>query len=91
MDRRDTDRHPTRTVVYLCLPDGERRACRAINLSASGVFLKGASMGLRQGQRVELAFAVDFGTVTRLHRRQAVVAHVSEGGTGLMMDAYAVT
>ncbi len=91
MDRRDSDRHPTRTVVYLSLPHGGRQVCKAVNLSASGVFLKGASMGLRQGQRVELAFAVDFGTVTRLHRRQAVVAHVSEGGTGLVMDAYAVT
>ena len=61
-----------------------------MNLSASGVLLTGAGLGLRKGQRVELAFAVDFGTVTRLHRRQAVVAHVSAGGTGLMMDAQAV-
>jgi hypothetical protein len=26
-----------------------------------------------------------------VHRRSAVVAHVSGGGTGLMMDAYAAT
>jgi hypothetical protein len=26
-----------------------------------------------------------------VHRRTAVVAHVSGGGTGLMMDAYAAT
>ncbi|MEY4760298.1 MAG: hypothetical protein RLZZ200_154 [Pseudomonadota bacterium] len=90
MDRRDTDRHPTRTVVYLSLPGGGRKACRAVNLSASGVFLSGAGLGLSKGQRVDLAFAVDFGTVTRLHHRQAVVAHVSDGGTGLMMDALAV-
>jgi hypothetical protein len=27
--------------------------------------------------------------VTKVHRRTAVVAHISGGGTGLMMDAYA--
>ena len=43
---------------------------------------------LRKGQQVELAFAINLGAVTKLHRRTAVVAHVSRGGTGLMMDAY---
>ena len=37
---------------------------------------------------MELAFAINLGAVTKLHRRTAVVAHVSRGGTGLMMDAY---
>jgi hypothetical protein len=46
-------------------------------------------MGLRKGQKVQLAFAINLGTITKLHRRTAVVAHVSGGGTGLMMDAYA--
>jgi hypothetical protein len=44
---------------------------------------------VRKGQQVELAFAIDLGAVTKLHRRSAVVAHISGGGTGLMMDAYA--
>ena len=39
---------------------------------------------------MELAFAINLGTITKLHRRTAVVAHVSGGGTGLMMEAYAV-
>jgi hypothetical protein len=43
-------------------------------------------MGLRKGQTVELAFAISLGIVTKLHRRSAVVAHVSRGGTGLMME-----
>jgi hypothetical protein len=46
-------------------------------------------MGLRKGQSVELAFAINLGTITKLHRRTAIVAHVSGGGTGLMMEAYA--
>jgi hypothetical protein len=35
-----------------------------------------------------LSFAINLGAVTKLHRRTAVVAHVSRGGTGLMMENY---
>jgi len=64
------------------------RLARAVNLSANGVFIRSPLMNLRKGQQVELAFAIDLGNVTKLHRRSAVVAHISGGGTGLMMDAY---
>ena len=67
---------------------GRKKLCRAINLSATGVFVETTNLGLRKGQQVELAFAINLGAVTKLHRRTAVVAHVSRGGTGLMMDAY---
>jgi hypothetical protein len=89
MDRRLHTRHRARTTVYIVMPGGVRRLCRAINLSANGVFIRTSSLGLRKGQQVELAFAIDLGPVTKLHRRSAVVAHISGGGTGLMMDAYA--
>jgi hypothetical protein len=90
MERRLHTRHRARTTVYIVLPGGVRRVCRAVNLSANGVFIRTSSLGLRKGQQVELAFAIDLGTITKLHRRSAVVAHISGGGTGLMMDAYAV-
>jgi hypothetical protein len=90
MERRLHTRHRARTTVYIVLPGNIRRVCRAVNLSANGVFIRTSSLGLRKGQQVELAFAIDLGTVTKLHRRSAVVAHISGGGTGLMMDAYAV-
>ena len=89
MERRLHTRHRARTTVYILLPDGKRRLCRAINLSATGVFFRTAGLGLRKGQHVDLAFAIDLGAVPKLHRRTAVVAHVSGGGTGLMMDAFA--
>jgi len=73
------------------MPDGQRRLCKAVNLSATGVFIRTVGLGLRKGQQVSLAFAIDLGAVTKLHRRTAVVAHVSGGGTGLMMDAFAAT
>jgi hypothetical protein len=89
VERRLHTRHRARTTVYILLPGGKRRICRAVNLSANGVFVRTSGLGLRKGQQVDLAFAIDLGSITKLHRRTAVVAHISGGGTGLMMDAYA--
>jgi hypothetical protein len=52
------------------------------------VFLETGGMGLRMGQTVEIAFAIRLGVVTKIHRRTAVVAHISRGGTGLMMESH---
>jgi hypothetical protein len=52
------------------------------------VFVETSNLGLRKGQQVELAFAINLGSVTKIHRRTAVVAHISGGGTGLMMENY---
>jgi len=90
VERRLHTRHRARTTVYIMLPDGGRRLCKAVNLSATGVFLRTAGLGLRAGQRVDLAFAINLGTIVKLHRRTAIVAHVSGGGTGLMMEAHAM-
>ena len=46
-------------------------------------------LGLRKGQQVQLAFAINLGLVTKIHRRTAIVAHVTRGGTGLMMEQFA--
>lgn len=89
VERRLHTRHRARTIVYIILPDGRRQLCKAANLSATGVFIRTSGMGLRKGQKVQLAFAINLGSITKLHRRTAVVAHVSGGGTGLMMEAYA--
>ena len=89
MERRLHTRHRARTIVYITVPDGRRKICKAMNLSASGVFIETTNLGLRQGQHVVLSFAINLGTITKLHRRTAVVAHVSRGGTGLMMETYA--
>ena len=89
MERRLHTRHRARTTVYLTVPGGKRKLCKAVNLSATGVIIQTSNLGLRKGQHVELAFAINLGAITKLHRRTAVVAHVSRGGTGLMMEAYA--
>lgn len=88
LERRLHTRHRARTTVYIGLAGGRRKLCRAVNLSATGVFIQTSNLGLRKGQQVELTFAINLGAVTKLHKRTAVVAHVSRGGTGLMMEAY---
>lgn len=77
------------TTVYLSVPGGRLHRCRARNLSAMGVFLEIKALGLPAGTVVNLVFAVRLGQVVRLHRRRAIVAHVSEDGAGLMMQARA--
>jgi hypothetical protein len=88
VERRLHTRHRARTSVYITIPGGRKKLCRAVNLSATGVFIQTTDLGLRKGQQVELSFAINLGSVTKIHRRTAIVAHVSRGGTGLMMDAY---
>jgi hypothetical protein len=88
MERRLHTRHRARTTVYLSVPGRSGKLCRAHNLSANGVFVETRNLGLAKGTIVELAFAINLGTVTKIHRRQAVVAHVSHGGTGLRMESY---
>ncbi len=86
MERRLHTRHRAKTVVYILVPGQRGRLCRAQNLSASGVFVETVDMGLRKGATVELAFAINLGVVTKIHRRKAIVAHVTRGGTGLMLE-----
>lgn len=89
LERRLHTRHRARTTVYITVQGGRKKLCRAVNLSATGVYIQTSNLGLRKGQQVELSFAINLGSVTKIHRRKAIVAHVSRGGTGLMMDAYA--
>jgi hypothetical protein len=88
MERRLHTRHRARTTVYISVPGRGGKLCRAHNLSANGVFVETRNLGLAKGAIVELAFAINLGKVTKIHRRQAVVAHVSRGGTGLRMESY---
>lgn len=86
MERRLLERSKVSTTVYLYVPGGGLQRCRARNLSAMGVFLEIHALGLPAGTVVNLVFAVSLRGVVRLHRRKAVVAHVSRSGAGLMMQ-----
>jgi hypothetical protein len=86
MERRLLERNKVSTTVFLSVPGARPVRCRARNLSAMGVFLEINALGLPAGTVVNLVFAVDLGDTVRLHRRKAVVAHVSDRGAGLMMQ-----
>jgi hypothetical protein len=87
MERRLHTRHRARTAVYVSVPGRPGKLCRARNLSANGVFIETENLGLKKGTTVHLAFAINLGVVTKIHRRTAIVAHVTKGGTGLMMES----
>jgi hypothetical protein len=87
MERRLHTRHRARTAVYVSVPGRPGKLCRARNLSANGVFIETENLGLKKGATVHLAFAINLGVVTKIHRRTAIVAHISKGGTGLMMES----
>jgi hypothetical protein len=89
MERRLHSRHRAKATVYLVVPGRRGSLCKAHNLSANGVFVETRNLGLAKGSIVELAFAINLGTITKIHRRKAIVAHVSRGGTGLKMECYA--
>ncbi len=86
MERRLLERNKVSTTVYLSVPGGRLHRCRARNLSAMGVFLEISSLGLPAGTVANLVFAVSLNDTVRLHRRKAVVAHISDEGAGLMMQ-----
>ncbi len=87
MERRLHNRHKARTIVFISKPGRPGRLCRAKNLSANGVFIETTNMGLRKGSTVNLTFAINLGVITKIHRRTAIVAHITLGGTGLMMES----
>ena len=89
MERRQHSRHGAQITVYIQIPGSGGKVCRARNLSANGAFVETENLGLRKGTLIEIAFAVTEGKVTRIHRRTAVVAHVTHGGTGLRMESLA--
>src|SRR3984957_4572497 len=72
MERRLHTRHRARTTVYVVMSGHKSRICKAKNLSANGVFVETENLGLRKGQQVQLAFAINLGLITKIHRRTAV-------------------
>jgi hypothetical protein len=76
-------------TVYVVMSGRKSRICKAKNLSANGVFVETENLGCARDNKSSLAFAINLGLVTKIHRRTAIVAHVTRGGTGLMMEQFA--
>ncbi len=89
VERRFHTRHRAGTDVRVKTKGGRSKLCKCANLSAQGVGIKTADMGLNKGEVVELSFMINLGPVTKIHRRTARVVHVKNGITGFAMEPYA--
>ncbi len=85
-ERRLLQRNAVATDVYVGARGKPMRRYRASNLSALGVFIEGQHLDLEIGSLVSLVFPIPINGLIRLHRKKAVVAHVSMHGAGLMMQ-----
>lgn len=88
VERRLHTRHRARTRVHIRPEGKESKMCVASNLSANGVAVKTEGMGLRAGMICELSFAIDLGSVVKIHKRMGRVTHVRNGVTGFAMEAF---
>jgi len=78
------------TVLRRHVGTKKSRICKAKEFERERrIRRNGKILDLRKGQQVQLAFAINLGLVTKIHRRTAIVAHVTRGGTGLMMEQFA--
>lgn len=87
IERRLQVRHRARTEVFV-RQGGKRVRCKAENLSAGGVAVRTNNLGLRVGQVAELAFVINLGAISKIHRRNAKVCYVKNGVTGFHMNPY---
>lgn len=87
VERRLHTRHRATTQVLIRTGAGNIK-CKAVNLSAGGVGVKTDGLGLRVGDVHQLAFAINLGAVTKIHRRTATVKYVRNGVTGFHMKPY---
>ena len=87
MDRRIGARQRAIAKVYLSYPGLRVQRCKTSNLSFNGVFVETPDAALiTRGKQVDLIFAIDLGDVIKLHRRKAIVAHVSRNGAGMTIE-----
>ncbi len=85
-EKRAHIRHRTKTRVSISAPGLAPVILRSTNLSATGVYILTAGLGLLPGTRAELTFVIPLGAVFKLHRRRATVIHLTNGGTGFKLD-----
>ena len=75
-------------MVQIRSAQGNKRMCKAINLSADGVGVETKGMGLKKNEEVELTFVINLGSISKMHHRKGRVVHVKNGITGFAMQRY---
>lgn len=82
-------RHKARTRVHI-RPEGSKgtKMCSAVNLSTTGVAITTEGMALPLGMICELSFAINLGSVIKIHKRFGRVVHIHKGVTGFLLEPY---
>lgn len=88
IERRLYPRHRAKTRIQIRPQGKPTKFCHVINLSATGVAVATEDMSLRPGIVCDLSFAIDLGSIVKIHRRVAKVVYVKAGITGFAMEAY---
>jgi hypothetical protein len=88
-EKRKHVRHRANTMISIKLERAISGTIRnAVNLSVNGVGILTEGMGLKNGQTVDLSFAIYLGDIVKIHKRRARVVHVTSGVTGFFMEQY---
>lgn len=80
-DRRLHSRMRISTLVQIRF-SSITKICKCTNLSAAGVAVITDGLGLKVGDLVVLNFIISLGEVSRIHKRQGKVCHITNGITG---------
>jgi hypothetical protein len=82
-DRRQyTRKKAPGNLVYVYYRGRRIHRSMACDISPKGVFIKTPGLAVPLGARVQLLFAISQGTVTRTHRKNAVVTRICGHGAG---------
>lgn len=84
-ERRQCVRHRAKTKVRVRKSNGESKLCSVVDLSSRGAGIQTGDMGFEDGERVELTFMVNLGTVIRMHHRTAMARYSYGGISGFSM------
>ncbi len=86
LERRVYARQGIDLKVYVSPEGHPAERYKATNISSRGLFLEGWSPALPRGAVTLLVFALELGgNLVKLRRRWAMVAHVTQSGSGLLL------
>ena len=89
MERRSCARKPVEVSVYFSDADHQLSRCKATDISASGIFLRGNPIFIPRHKCLKLMFALRVGSsnLVRLRRVTAIVTRSQPDGVGMMFCA----
>lgn len=75
-------RHNCETRIYIHWPDKKRTLHKCVNISNSGAGVAVITT-LKVGTKIPVTFVITLGNVTKLHRRETQIIHITKGIVGI--------